>query len=85
MQDVFLPAPNDVMKQMLHNYGQNNKESVAELLVGFFKYYAFDFDFRASVVSVQTGGPITKISKAEKDGWPLHERLSIEDPLRDKL
>ena len=76
----FYQPADEGMRRKLQAYGQNNKQSVAELLVGFFKYYAYDFDFRASVVSVQTGGPITKVSKAEIDGWPLHERLSIEDP-----
>ena len=64
----------------LHNYGARNNCSIAELLVHFFKYYAYEFDFRGCVVSIEAGRTITKVSKAELDGWPLHERVSIEDP-----
>lgn len=76
----YYQPPDDHMEQKLFNFGSKNQESVCDLLIGFFRYYAYDFDYRSTVVSVQAGGPITKISKAEIDGWPLHERLSIEDP-----
>ena len=76
----FYKPSTDHLRRKLSDYGKPNKQSVAELLVGFFRYYAYEFDFRSTVVSVQTGGPITKVGKAEVDGWPLHERVSIEDP-----
>ncbi len=42
-----------------------NQESLSQLLLGFFKYYAFEFDYAKSVVAVRTGGLITRESK----GW----------------
>lgn len=76
----YYQAPDDALRRKLEDYGRVNKQGVPELLVGFFRYYAYEFDFRSTVVSIQAGGPITKVGKAEVDGWPLHERLSIEDP-----
>ena len=61
-------------------YGSANKESVAELLAGFFAYYSYSFNYRHTVVSIQAGQAISKISKSEADGWTQHERLGIEDP-----
>ncbi|KZT73436.1 Nucleotidyltransferase [Daedalea quercina L-15889] len=54
-------------------------ESLGRLLMGFLEHYGFHFDYANSVVSVMTGGIITKASK----GWVVENRpglLSIEDP-----
>jgi len=76
----FYQPQTEKAAKALRNFGAKNTNSVGELLTKFFNYFAYDFDFRGSVVSIQAGRTITKISKAEVDGWPLHERLSIEDP-----
>ena len=65
----------------LARYGDNNRESVAELLFSFFEYWAWRHDYAHSVVSIRTGG---FLSKAEK-GWTKrigNERhlICIEDP-----
>ena len=61
-----------------------NRPSVASLLAAFFRYYAFEFDYRRQVVSLNatlTHGSIDKETKAEQDGWSLYRQvLSIEDP-----
>lgn len=41
-----------------------NQDSLAQLLLAFFKYYTFEFDYNKSVVSVRTGGLITRESKS---------------------
>ena len=40
-----------------------NKEVVAELLLAFFDYWAWRHDYNGMVVSVRTGGLITKAAK----------------------
>jgi DNA polymerase sigma len=41
----------------------DNKESIAELLIGFFRYFAFEFDYSRSVVSTRLGTVISRVSK----------------------
>lgn len=50
----------------LNRYWQaNNTESITELLFGFFQYYAYNFHWSRSVVSVRSGAILTKDQK----GW----------------
>ena len=42
----------------LCNFGARNMESVAELLWGFFNYWAFQHDYANDVISVRTGAII---------------------------
>ena len=67
-------------KVHLKNFSSRNKESTAELLAGFFQYFAWEFDYRRSVVQIQSLDPVDKLSKAESDCWNQHDRISIEDP-----
>jgi len=73
----FQPKTNE---DVIQYHCAQNKESLLELLTEFFQYYAWDFNYCSSVVSVRYGGVVSKESKAESDNWPLHTRLSIEDP-----
>ena len=54
---------------------------MAELLSEFFQYFAWHFDYTASVVSLSTGRSLPKIKKAEVDGWPQHERIRLVSPV----
>jgi terminal uridylyltransferase len=65
----------------LHEFGAKNKENLAELLIGFFQYYGWEFNFQEYVVSLQ--GPKKKIEKAEQCAWYNHARLSVEDPFEE--
>lgn len=49
----------------LSSFGGPNPESIAELLVSFFCYWARHHDYRQSVVSIRVGGWLTKADK----GW----------------
>jgi hypothetical protein len=49
----------------LSGFGAPNSEGLAELLVGFFCYWARQHDYRHAVVSVRVGGGLTKADK----GW----------------
>jgi len=69
VQDLFRPA---------------HKDSLALILASFFRFYAYEFDFKKHVVSLNatmTKGPIEREGKCESDGWRLFgETLFVEDP-----
>lgn len=58
--------------------------SVAVLLASFFRYYAFEFDFKKHVVSLHSTasqGLVEREVKAEIDCWKVYfQGLAIEDP-----
>lgn len=58
--------------------------SLAILLASFFRYYAFEFDYKKHVVSLQstvTRGLMEREDKAEVNGWRVYSTgLAIEDP-----
>ena len=59
-------------------------ESLGRLLLGFFEYYGFNFDYTTFVVSVLSQGHLTKKSK----GWASQQQkdmLSIEDPTNPSM
>lgn len=63
--------------------GKDNKESLAELLFGFFLHYGYEFSYATSVVSVKEG---RMVHRSEK-GWDNYAdnkearcRLCVEEP-----
>jgi len=58
--------------------------SLAILLASFFRYYAFEFDYKKHVVSLHstvTRGLVEREDKAEINGWRVYSTgLAIEDP-----
>ncbi len=74
----YSPVPNK--PDLLVQFAAQNRQSTAELLVGFFRYFAWDFDYRKNVISIQSTALVTKLFKAESSGWNQHDRISIEDP-----
>ena len=74
----FYKSENNPSKAaLLSKFAAKNKESVGELLAAYFNFYAWQFDYNSDVVSIQSGKEknVSKIQKAESDGWPQHERL----------
>ncbi|KAL8777601.1 MAG: hypothetical protein Q9213_007787 [Squamulea squamosa] len=62
----------------LREFGQENKETIGELLFHFFRRYAYELDYEKNVISVREG---TLISKEAKK-WHLmqNNRLCVEEP-----
>ena len=65
----------------LKKYSSFNTKTAGELLCGLFSYYAHEFNFHDNVISVRTGGILTKESKnlVKKVGRD-NTLLCIEDP-----
>lgn len=67
-------------EQSHHSQG---KPLVGRILAAFFHYYAFEFDYKKHVVSLQTHryGIMEREAKSESDGWKSYgQSLCIEDP-----
>ncbi|KAL9289870.1 hypothetical protein ACSQ67_024359 [Phaseolus vulgaris] len=67
--------------EKLSDFGRHNKETIAQLVRGFFHYWAYCHDYANTVISVRTG---SIISKREKD-WTRRigndrHLICIEDP-----
>ncbi len=76
----FFKPKDDLQKHSLQSFASRNKESPGQLLAAFFRHFAYEHDFRQSIISIRSGVCLAKELKAETDCWPLHNRLSIEDP-----
>ncbi len=74
------PAETDPEGRLLRAYAARNQAPVGALLVDFFRYYTWEFDYREHVLSVRAGGVLRKEEKAEEDGWAVNARLAVEDP-----
>ena len=80
--NTYFLRPNERQFLMLQQKAKLNKQSIAELVAGFFEYFAWKFDYRRDIVSISadTSGmhPFfhhMKIVKAEEHAWQMHERL----------
>ena len=63
--------------ETLQGWGDANKESIGELLFGFFRHYGHEMDYESNVVSVREGGLVSKQSKK----WHQSQnRLCVEEP-----
>jgi DNA polymerase sigma len=89
MKDTFVNThfykPNsDHEKAMLQMLFAGQDLSLAILLATFFRYYAYEFDYKRHVVSLHSTasrGVVEREVKAEVDGWRNYSAaLAIEDP-----
>ncbi|KAI5303780.1 hypothetical protein KEM55_000368, partial [Ascosphaera atra] len=62
----------------LRGFADANTATVGRLLFEFFRYYAYEYDYETSVISVREGRVLTKTDK----GWHLlqNNRLCVEEP-----
>ncbi|KAK3383457.1 hypothetical protein B0T24DRAFT_50281 [Lasiosphaeria ovina] len=79
-----LPRPDGTRSEFaddlekLRGFGSKNKETLANLLFHFFRFYAHEFDYGNHALSIRLGKTITKTEKK----WHLHSNnvLCIEEP-----
>jgi DNA polymerase sigma len=76
--------PNAAMLSNLQRLFPGQDLSLGILLASFFRYYAFEFDYKRHVVSLHSNsshGIVEREIKAELDGWRNYSAaLTIEDP-----
>eukprot|EP01039_Chlorochromonas_danica_P000473 gene473-512_t len=79
--NVYFLNPAGQQMDFLKQFASKNQETLAQLLVEYFRYYAWKFDFRHHVVSIRNPNQhVQKIDKCEQAAWPHSDILSIEDP-----
>jgi terminal uridylyltransferase len=69
--------------QQYYRVKRSSGPCLGVLLSSFFRYFAYEFDYKKYVVSLNTkhGEAKEKELKAEEDGWSLFKHgLAIEDP-----
>jgi hypothetical protein len=64
--------------EALQGFGNENKETLGELLFGFFRFYGHEMDYDKQVVSVRNGKVLSKTEK----GWHIgtNNGLCVEEP-----
>ncbi len=70
-------------RDIVRNYASKDPRSAGDILLGYFYFFGFEFDWRRQVVSVISPETVLKEEKARNHGWKRHARLSIEDPFED--
>eukprot|EP00934_Nitzschia_sp_Nitz4_P005220 Nitzschia sp. Nitz4//scaffold365_size14809//9197//13081//NITZ4_008914-RA/size14809-snap-gene-0.9-mRNA-1//-1//CDS//3329549289//5210//frame0 len=82
--NTYFYHPNAARMQNLQRLFPGQDLSLGILLASFFRYYAYEFDYKRNVVSLHSTvshGPIEREVKAELDGWRNYSAaLTIEDP-----
>jgi DNA polymerase sigma len=82
--NAYFYRPNTAMLQNLQRLFPGQDLSLGILLASFFRYYAYEFDYKRYVVSLHstlTHGLVEREVKAELDGWRNYSAaLTIEDP-----
>ncbi|KAL3913252.1 MAG: hypothetical protein SGILL_006564 [Bacillariaceae sp.] len=80
----YFYRPNAAMLSNLQRLFPGQDLSLAILLASFFRYYAYEFDYKRHVVSLNSTmsyGVVEREVKAELDGWRNYSAaLTIEDP-----
>ena len=82
----YYRIPNEQEKvKMQQKFAPDRQPAVAVVLAAFFRFFAYEFDCKKHVVSLNSAehtGPVEKEEKAESDGWSLYRQniLAIEDP-----
>jgi DNA polymerase sigma len=82
--NTYFYRPNAALLSNLQRLFPGQDLSLGILLASFFRYYAYEFDYKRNVVSLHSTvshGLIEREVKAELDGWRNYSAaLTIEDP-----
>lgn len=79
--NTYFYQPRDL--QLLNRYAKQNTMSVGELLVRFFWYYGFEFDYVHSVVTIRQRGVLDREETCCDSMWKMNMQLCIEDPFEN--
>lgn len=79
--DTYFYCPKHL--DLLCRYAKQNTMTVGELLLKFFYFYAFEFDYYHAVVSVRQRGFLDREEKCWRCLWKMQMQLCIEDPFED--
>ena len=79
---------NNIRRRVYYHESQTNHPSQGKPLIGrilaaFYHYYAFEFDYKKHIVTLQSHrhGTIEREAKGENDSWKVYSQtLCIEDP-----
>lgn len=82
--NTYFYRPSEAMLSNLQRLFPGQDLSLGILLASFFRYYAYEFDYKRHVVSLHSTvahGLVEREVKAELDGWRNYSAaLTIEDP-----
>jgi hypothetical protein len=80
--DTYFYNPAEVAGgvETVRQFCEQDGRTTGEILLTYFHFFAFEFDWRRQVVSIIDGSPVLKEEKARNHSWRRHARLSIEDP-----
>lgn len=76
--DTYFYQPRDLV--LLNRFAQRNTMTVGELLVNFFYYYGYKYDYIHSVVTIRQIGVLDREEKCCDSLWKMMMQLCIEDP-----
>lgn len=79
--DTYFYCPKHL--DLLCRFAKQNTMTVGELLLKFFYFYAFEFDYYHAVVSVRQRGFLDREEKCWRCLWKMQMQLCIEDPFED--
>jgi DNA polymerase sigma len=80
----FYQPKTQEQKDYLSNFASKNKETVAELLVEYFHFFGWEFNYYKNYISIKSHKKVLmKIDKVESDGWTNSDAIAIEDPFED--
>ena len=85
--DIYYYEPVNIEAfHQLQHFCQNHS-TIIELLLSFFRYYAYEFDYRHSVITINNTNmqsnntnKKSKLYNCESYCWKMNDRLCIEDP-----
>lgn len=78
LYDTYFYHPRDLV--LLNRFAQRNTMTVGELLVDFFYYYGYEYDYIHSVVTIRQKGVLDREEKCCDSIWKMMMQLCIEDP-----
>ncbi|KAM7454302.1 hypothetical protein BLSTO_04942 [Blastocystis sp. subtype 1] len=76
--NTYFYQPRDL--HLLNRFAQQNTMTVGELLIEFFYYYGYQFDYIHSVVTIRKQGVLDREEKCCDSIWKMMMQLCIEDP-----